>query len=415
MNRRRLTSLRADILKAGGAGAARLIRDGELVFDGRGIIVHCGHRKAVGERTRRISLPLRAVVIPGLIDGHTHLSQYHVRGRTGHSLMQWLSDYVFPAEGSFRDGGYARKVAAAFFRKLLANGVTTAAVYSNYIEGALAAAAAARESGIRAVVGLTMMDRNVPPRLRQRPELALEDCRRVLQWIKEYGGDRLWFSANPRFAPACSPRLLEMIGRFARETGCHVQTHLSENEGEVAFVKNLFPEEGSYTEVYDRFGLLGPRTLLAHCIHLSAWERRLIRQRGCAVVHCPSSNLFLHSGRFPLEHWRDYPRLCLGTDVGAGPSFSMLDTMRDAYFVNRQTPEALFHLATVGGARALGLESSIGSLAPGKQADFSVVTVGEGGRRNSREMLSDLIFKWDQVRFHRVFVGGREVFRSSEG
>jgi guanine deaminase len=407
-----LTAVRADILWPQSSGRAGLIRDGELVFEGSGAIVYCGRRREGFKLVRSLPVPKGAVAIPGLIDGHTHLSQYHVRGRTGHSLMQWLSGYVFPAEASFRNSGYARRVAAAFYRKLLSNGVTTSAIYSNYLEGAMAAAAVARETGIRAVVGLTLMDRNVPPRLRQRPGQALEDCRRVFQWIKRYGQGRLWFSANPRFAPACSPRLLEMIGRFARETGCFVQTHLSENEREIDFVKRLFPDDGSYTGVYDRFGLLGPRTLLAHCIHLSARERRLIRQRGCAVVHCPSSNLFLHSGRFLVEHWGDYPKLCLGTDVGAGPSFSMLDTMRDAYFVNRQTPEALFHLATLGGARALGLESALGSLEPGRQADFSVVTVGESDKRNCRELLSDLIFKWDQVKFHRVFVGGMEVYRS---
>lgn len=406
-----LTAVRADILWPQGPERAGLIRDGELVFDGSGDIVYCGRRREGFKLVRSLPVPQGAVVIPGLIDGHTHLSQYHVRGRTGHTLMQWLEDYVFPAEASFRNSGYSRKVAVAFFRKLLSNGVTTAAVYSNYVEGAMAAAAVVRETGIRAVVGLTLMDRNVPTKLKQRPKQALEDCRRIFQWIKKHGRGRLWFSANPRFAPACSPMLLEMIGRFARETGCYVQTHLSENAREIEFVKKLFPREKSYTEVYDRFGLLGPRTLLAHCIHLSARERMLIKKRGCAVVHCPSSNLFLHSGRFPVEQWKDYPKLCLGTDVGAGPSFSMLDAMRDAYFVNRQTPEALFHLATVGGARALGLESALGSLEPGRQADFSVVTVGESDKRNCRELLSDLIFKWDQVRFHKVFVGGREVWQ----
>lgn len=405
-----LRYIEADIINPETDDGARLIKNGLLIFDRQGTILYCGRQRRRPGGMQRIESPKNAVIIPGLIDCHTHLSQYHVRGRTGHTLMQWLSDYVFPAEASFRQSGYARKVAAAFYRKLLANGVTTAAVYSNYIEGAMAAAAAARDMGIRAVVGLTLMDRNVPPRLRQRPEQAMEDCRRVLQWIEKYGDGRLWFSANPRFAPACSPEFLEMIGRFARDTGCYVQTHLSENQGEVAYVKKLFPKDGSYTGVYERFGLLGPRTLLAHCIHLSARERSLVRKRGCAVVHCPSSNLFLHSGRFPLEQWRDYPKLCLGTDVGAGPSFSMLDTMRDAYFVNRQTPEVLFRLATLGGARALGLGSELGGLAPGRQADFSVVTVGESGKRNCRELLSDLIFKWDQVKFHRVFVGGRQVW-----
>lgn len=407
-----LTSVRADILNPTRPDNVAFIRGGELVYDHTGSIVRCGPKRSGAKGVRRLDVPDGSVIIPGLIDCHTHLSQYHVRGRTGHTLMHWLSDYVFPAEQAFRNPAFARRVAGAFFRKLLSNGVTTAAIYGNYPAGAEQAAAAALGCGSRAVVGMTLMDRNVPKAVRQRPEQALEDCRRLRDRIRRDGSGRLWFSVNPRFAPACTGRFLEMIGRFSREADCFVQTHLSENIGEIALVGRLFPRAGSYAGVYEQYGLLGEKTLLAHCVHLSVGERRLVRERGCAVVHCPSSNLFLHSGRFPLEHWKDYPKLCLGTDVGAGPSFSMLDAMRDAYFVNRQTPENLFWAATVGGAMALGLEQTLGSLSPGRQADFSVVTVGESARGSERELLSDLIFKWDQVRFRRVFVGGREVYRS---
>lgn len=410
-----LRYIRADILSPEASGRIRLIKNGLLIFESQGAIIYCGRWRKWPDRMQRIETPRGAVVIPGLIDCHTHLSQYHVRGRTGHTLMQWLSDYVFPAEASFKNVGYARKISHAFFRKLLANGVTTAALYSNYIQGAIAAVEAAKSSGIRAVVGLTLMDRGVPAALRQKPDQAMDCCRAIGEMIEKDGSGRIWFSVNPRFAPACSPKLMAMIGRFARETGCYVQTHLSENLAEIDLVKREFPGTDSYTQVYERYGLLGPKTLLAHCIHLSAKERGIVRQHNCSVVHCPSSNLFLHSGRFPLQQWRDYPKLCLGTDVGAGPSFSMLDTMRDAYFVNQELPEYLFYLAILGGARALGLEDRIGSLTMGRQADLSVVTVGDMKRRTLRELLSDLIFKWDQVKFHRVFVAGREVFRSEEG
>ncbi len=408
----RVTAARAALLVPDGSGGVSFVRNGELAFGQDGVIAYCGRAKARRKPTTMLTLPPGAVIIPGLIDCHTHLSQYHVRGRTGHTLMQWLSDYVFPAEAAFRDHGYARKVAEGFFRKLLSNGVTTAATYSNFRAGAEEAVGAAARSGIRAVVGLTLMDRGVPKRLRQRPDQAIEDCRSIAGRIKKNVDGRLFFSVNPRFAPACSPGFMERIGRLAKEEGCYVQTHLSENRAEIDLVRKLFPGAGSYAEVYDRHGLLTPRTLLGHCIHLSTAEQRLVERRGCAVVHCPSSNLFLHSGRFPMEAWRGYEKLCLGTDVGAGPSFSMLDCMRDAYFVNQMRPENLFHLATMGGARALGLESEIGSLEPGKKADFSVVTVGESGLRDGRELLSDLIFKWDQVRFRKVFVGGRAVFSS---
>lgn len=404
-------TIRADILNPTGSWKAEHVRGGELAFDDRGVIVHCGRTRAWRRRVIKVDAPKQAVIIPGLIDCHTHLSQYHVRGRTGHTLMQWLADYVFPAEASFRNRGYARKVAEAFFQKLLSNGVTTSALYANCRQGAEEAMEAAEESGIRALVGLTMMDRNVPRAIRQRPEAAMEDCRNLDEKARSCKSGRVRFSVNPRFAPACTGKYMAMIGRFAAERGVYVQTHLSENMGEIALARRLFPWAGSYAEVYDRFGLLGEKTLLAHCIHLSADERRIIRRRGCAVVHCPSSNLFLHSGRFPVELWENYPKLALGTDVGAGPSFSMLDTMRDAYYVNQRAPEWLFHRATMGAAAAMGLEKNLGSLEMGKQADFSVVTVGEGTKGNGRELLSDLIFKWDQVRFRRVYVAGREVWR----
>lgn len=386
---------------------------GQLVFDDQGKIIYCGQRRPGGSRDRRMKylpMPGEALIIPGLVDGHSHLSQYHVRGRTGHTLIQWLKQYVFPEEAKFQNGQYARSVAKKYYQKLLSNGVTCAAVYANNTVGVEAAVREAKNSGIRTIVGYTLMDSNVPSYLKQRPEKVLKECRVLSQQIRALKNERVKFALNPRFALATTAEFMAAIGRLAREEGLYIQTHLSENPSEIKIVARLFPGIKSYTEVYERFGLLTPKTLLAHCIHLSFRERNLIRRRGCAVVHCPSSNLFLHSGRFPIEYWRDYPKLCLGSDVGAGPSFSMLDTMRDAYYVNRPSPEYLFYLATLGGAQALGLDENIGNLAPGKAADFSVVTIRESQKENPRELISDLIFKWDQVRFRQVFIGGKEVW-----
>ncbi len=406
-----ITIIRAALLLPGSGLGFRIIPRGELVFDQQGTIVYCGPARGGRALANIYRAPQGSILIPGLIDVHTHLSQYHVRGRTGHTLMHWLSHYVFPAEARLSRPEYARRLADRFFEKLLSNGVSLAAIYTNFRCGAEQAMESAARKGIRAVIGLTLMDRNVPGSLRQRPEQTLEDCRALFEKARRLGSERIMFSVNPRFAPACSPKLMEMIGKFAQDTGCYIQTHLSENRAEIDMVQRLFPG-AEYAQVYDRYRLLGPRTLLAHCIHLSASERDLLKKRGCAVVHCPSSNLFLHSGRFPLEHWRDYPKLCLGTDVGAGPSFSMLDTMRDAYYLNPWRPEDLFRLATRGGARALGLEDSLGSLEPGRKADFSLVSLAEGCRGNVREWLSDLIFKWDQVRFLKVYIEGRAVWSS---
>lgn len=386
------------------------IKDGALIFNDDGHIIYCGpgkHAPMLG--SRKIEVPGDAILIPGLIDCHTHLSQYYVRGRSGDTLMGWLKNHIFPAERKFKDPKHAARVSRKFYRRLLSNGVTCAALYTNYRAGVEAAFEEGRQAGIRAVIGYTLMNRNVPDTLKQEPAKALDECR-VLFDQHHQKSDRLHFAVNPRFAPSCTPGFMKSLGDFANKNEIRVQTHISENLQELAEVKKLFPRAKSYAEVYDRAGLLTTRTLLAHGLHLSRSERLLIQQRGCAMVHCPSSNLFLHSGRFPLEHWDDYPRLALGSDVGAGPSFSMFDVMRDAYYVNMMPLSRLFYLATLGGALALGMEKSIGSLQAGKQADFSVVRLSDIQDPSSEELLYDLIFKWDQREIAQVYVGGRKVW-----
>lgn len=386
------------------------IKDGALIFNEDGHILYTGPRKqAPLLRSTKITVPAGAVIIPGLIDCHTHLSQYYVRGRSGDTLLGWLKNHIFPAEKMFSDQGHARTVSRKFYHRLLSNGVTCAALYTNYKTGVEAAFTEGRKAGIRAVIGYTLMDRNVPAALKQEPSKALDECREMYDKHRQKNG-KLYFSVNPRFAPSCTSGFMKALGAFAGKQGLYIQTHISENLQELAEVKRLFPKTKSYAEVYDQAGLLTPKTLLAHGIHLSAAERRLIRQRGCGMVHCPSSNLFLHSGRFPMEQWQNYPRLALGSDVGAGPSFSLFDVMRDAYYVNIMPLARLFYLATLGGAKTLGLEKTIGSLKKGKQADFSVIRLSDIQNPSSEELLYDLIFKWDQREILQVYVGGKRVW-----
>jgi len=385
-------------------------KDGALIFNDDGRILYCGQRKhAPLLSSTRIEAPEDAIIIPGLIDCHTHLSQYYVRGRSGDTLLRWLKHHIFPAERKFKDPKHAALVSRKFYHRLLSNGITCAALYTNYGAGVRAAFEQTERAGVRAIVGYTLMDRNVPQDLKQDPEAVMEECRELYERYHKASG-RLLFSVNPRFAPSCSPKLLKAAGDFAQKYDVHIQTHISENLQELAEVKKAFPKIKNYAEVYDNFGLLTPKTLLAHGIHLSKNERQLIQKRGCGMVHCPSSNLFLHSGRFPMEQWEDYPRLALGSDVGAGPSFSMFDVMRDAYYVNMMPLSRLFYLATLGGAKTLGLDKAIGSLQPGKQADFSVIRLSDLINPGSEELLYDLIFKWDQREIMQVYVGGQKVW-----
>jgi guanine deaminase len=385
-------------------------RDGALIFNEDGHILYSGQRKhAPLLSCKEIKAPADAFVIPGMIDCHTHLSQYYVRGRSGDTLLGWLKNHIFPAESRFRDPKHAALVSKNFFHRILSNGVTCAALYTNYGAGVKAAFGQAQRCGVRAIVGYTLMDRNVPRELRQDTDAVMAECLELYQRYHR-STNRLYFSINPRFVPACSPKLLKAAGDFAARHDVHIQTHISENLQELAEVKKAFPGIKSYARVYDEFGLLTPKTLLAHGIHLSPGERRLIKSRGCGMVHCPSSNFFLHSGRFPMEHWPDYPRLALGSDVGAGPSFSLFDVMRDSYYMNMVPLSRLFYLATLGGAVTLGLEKTIGSLQAGKQADFSVVRLAELQTPGSEEILYDMIFKWDQREILQVYVGGQKAW-----
>ena len=402
--------IHAGILNPESPQKCSFIKDGALIFNEDGHILYYGQRKhAPLLGSTRIQAPGDAFIIPGMIDCHTHLSQYYVRGRSGDTLMGWLKNHIFPTERKFGDPKHAARVSRKFYHRLLSNGVTCAALYTNYGTGVRAAFAQAEKAGIRAVIGYTLMDRNVPRELKQDPDQVMEECRELYERYHGASG-RLLFSVNPRFAPSCSPKLLKAAGDFAGKHGIHIQTHISENHQELAEVKKAFPKAKSYAEVYDQSGLLTQKTLLAHGIHLSPAERKLIQRRGCGMVHCPSSNLFLHSGRFPLEHWEKYPLLALGSDVGAGPSFSMFDVMRDAYYVNMMPLSRLFYLATLGGSRTLGMESTIGSLRPGKQADFSVIRLADLQTLGTEELLHDLIFKWDQREITNVFVAGRQVW-----
>jgi guanine deaminase len=403
--------INAGILNPESPQKCSFIKNGALVFNEDGQILYCGQRKhAPMLGSTKIQVPGDAFIIPGLIDCHTHLSQYYVRGRSGDTLLGWLKNHIFPAERRFKEPKHAGLVSKKFYNRLLSNGITCAALYTNYRTGVRAAFEQAKSTGIRAIVGYTLMDRNVPQELKQSPETVIDECRELFEQYHR-ATDRLYFSVNPRFVPACSPKLMKAAGDFAARHDIHIQTHISENHQELAVVKKAFPKAKSYAEVYDRFGLLTPKTLLAHGIHLSPAERNLIHQRGCGMVHCPSSNLFLHSGRFPLERWEKYPRLALGSDVGAGPSFSMFDVMRDAYYVNMMPLSRLFYLATLGGARTLGMENTIGSLRPGKQADFSVIRLADLQTLGSEELLYDLIFKWDQREISQVYIGGKKVWQ----
>ena len=316
------------------------------------------------------------LVLPGFVDCHLHYPQAGVIASYGRQLLDWLNDYVFPAEARFADASEAERSAAFVVDRLLAHGTTTASVFATVHPHSVDAFFAAAEArGLRMLCGKVLMDRNCPPNLRDTAAGGMADSLRLIE--RWHGRGRLRYSLTPRFAPTSSPEQLRLCGELlASQPGLHLQTHLAENPCELDWVKQLFPTRGSYLDVYQHYGLAGPRSLHAHCIHLDAAERRSLAAGGAAAAFCPGSNLFLGSGFFNLDASREAGlRVGLATDIGAGTGFSLLRALAQAYEVGQALGAPLpalrgFYLATLGGARALYLDDCIGSFQPGREADF---------------------------------------------
>ncbi|WP_462383984.1 guanine deaminase [Pseudomonas sp. Marseille-QA0892] len=320
-----------------------------------------------------------ALIVPGFIDTHIHYPQVGVIGSYGAQLLDWLNTYTFPAERAFQDRGHATRTAEFFLDELLRNGTTTALVFGTvHPQSVDAFFDAAHARDLRMIAGKVLMDRNAPDFLTDTPESGYADSRALIE--RWHGKGRLAYAVTPRFAPTSSPEQLARAGQLFREfPGLYMHTHLSENTQEIEWVKALFPDQQDYLDVYDHHGLIGPRAVFAHGVHLCDRECSRLGETGSAVAFCPTSNLFLGSGLFDLEAVeRHGVRVGLGTDVGGGTSFSQLRTLSEAYKVMQLQGKSLdpfksFHLATLGSARALYLDDRVGNFLPGKEADFAVL------------------------------------------
>jgi guanine deaminase len=318
------------------------------------------------------------LILPGFVDTHVHSPQLDVIGSWGAQLLDWLETYTFPSEQRFADPGQAQRGSNAFCDALLAHGTTSAVVFPTVHKvsvDALFDAASAR--GMRMIAGKVLMDRHAPEALRDDVDGAEGQCEALIaRW---HGQGRLAYAVTPRFAPTSSDAQLTMAGRLlARHPGLYMQTHVAENPAEVQWVAELFPHARSYLDVYERFGLLNERAVLAHGIWLDDADRALLHARGAQIAHSPSSNLFLGSGLFGWAAAEDAGvAISLASDVGGGTSLSMIRTMAAAYQVQalagtRLSAWALLHAATRGAAHALGLQHEIGALEAGRVADLCV-------------------------------------------
>ncbi|MFZ5425672.1 MAG: guanine deaminase [Thermodesulfobacteriota bacterium] len=371
----------------------------------------------------------RRIIMPGFIDAHCHAPQTGAMASYGEQLLEWLQDYIFPAEAAFADPEHARRAYRFFLDELLRNGTTTAMAYStSHASAADILFEEALGRSMRFITGKTMMDRNAPDNILDTARSGYEESRALME--KWHGRGRLGYAVTPRFAPTSTPEQLEAAGRLLAEVpGLRMQTHLSENRDELDWVKRLFPQARDYLDVYDRFGLLGPGSVFGHCIHLSDRELDRMAGTGSVACWCPTSNLFLGSGMFDLARARRHGvRVAIATDVGAGTSLSMLATLGEAYktaaaFGTSLSPFEAFHMITLGNARALNLDGFIGNFSPGREADFVVldpaatpILAHRAGRASS---LSDTLFALmmlgDDRAVAATYVAGQLASTSQEG
>ena len=361
------------------------------------------------------------LITPGFVDAHIHYPQTDVVAAWGSQLLDWLNTHTFPAEQAFADRAHADEAAAFFLDELLRNGTTSALVFGTVHKTSVEALfEAALARNMRLVAGKVLMDRNAPAALCDSVETGRADTEALIRAWR--GRGRLGYAVTPRFAVTSSDAQLAMAGDVASaHPEVLIHTHLSENLAEIARVGELFPDHQDYLDVYSRYGLVTPRSVFAHCVHSTDDALRRMQRAGAAAAFCPSSNLLLGSGLFSLKQaCQCGVTVGLGTDIGAGASFSLLHMMGEAYKVGQLAGETLdpmhaFYLATLAGARAMKVDDKVGNLAPGKEADFLVLDLAAtpllarrtGAATTIAEKLFVLSILGDDRAIERTYLAGR--------
>jgi len=402
------------------------------------LIVKDGHVQQVGDyKSLQSQVPADAkitdyphgLIMPGFIDTHIHYPQVDmIAADNGGELMDWLNTYTFPFERKMQDPAYAKDSASFFIEELLRNGTTTANIFAAiYPQSIDAIFEAANQKHMRIITGLDLADRNVPDYLIQNPKVAIAQSEALIKKWHQKPGTRLIYSIEFRFAPTTTPALFEQIEALHHKyPTTHIHTHISENKDVVKWVKSLF--HTGYLNVYAKYDLLGPNTLLAHGVWLTTPELKEVAKTKTNIAFCPTSNLFLGSGLFNLgKATEEHVSVGLGTDVGAGTSFSLLQTLDEAYKVLALQKQNLiglrgFYLATLGGAKALNLRDKLGNFETGKEADFVVLNF-EGATpllkrrltyaKTLEQKLFVLMMLGDDRSIEATYVDGKLVYQNN--
>jgi guanine deaminase len=424
-----LLSFTNDPFVVGDEKSYHYIPDGVmLINDGK--IVEIGKASQVKIPEGVVTLDYSGhLITAGFVDTHIHYPQTEMIASYGEQLLDWLNKYTFPTEEKFKDKEYARGISKIFLNELLKNGTTTALVFGTVHKQSVDAFfEEADKLNLRMIAGKVMMDNpaTTPDFLRDTAQTSYDDSRELI--LKWHGKNRLLYAITPRFAITSTRDQLKMAGQLKAEfPSVYVHTHVSENLKEVAFTQELFPEAKGYLDVYDQYGLLTNHSIFAHGVHLTESEFQRLHDTGSSISHCPTSNLFLGSGLFNLYSAVDAKRpvkVGMGTDVGAGTSFSMLTTMNEAYKIQqlqgqKLSPFKAFYLATLGSAKALDLDSKIGSLEKGKEADFVVLDLANSNLQYLRmahasdlhDQLFALMILGDDRNILTTFANGERVYQ----
>ena len=436
--------LRGHLIDAPVFGQLRSWREGAVLIDlSTGKIAEVGDfgllkRRHRPHAVRWVGEP-HHLIIPGLVDTHTHLPQYPAVARGDGELLPWLRQSIFPLERDFSKPR-SQLQAPLFFHDLARHGTTSAMVYSAIYEDSTDYAfEAAAASGLRIALGKVMMDVGSYGPLQPKKILSVSLIESETLCRKWHGANDglLRYVFSPRFAVSCSDRLMRGAAELAKQYGTAIQTHLAENVGEIEKVRYQFGWAKDYTDVYEKCGLATPRTVFGHCIHLVKREIEALAAAGAKIAHCPTSNLFLGSGIMPFDRLHE-AGLCigLGSDVAAGPELNLWTVMRSAIesqrarsFYERDTRTLkaadAFHLATKAGADAVGSGDVIGTLDPGKEADLTVIDVemllpyGRIGHPrvselSPQDLIALCIYRGGPEATVATYVRGRRVFSAGE-
>ena len=405
--------------------------EGAILIDENGIIADYGKFENIAQKysEHKILDKSDCYLMPGMIDTHTHLPQFEAKSCGHGELLEWLEKYIFPLEIKFADDKFAQRKSAQFYKELIKHGTTTAVIYTaNFRNATDIAFYEAEKAGIRAFIGNSVMNTGGTGVLFKSTEENIDIINEMKdKWHGRH--DRLFFIVSPRFAGCVSSELMRICADIANRNDLMIQTHLSENLSEIEYIKTLYPERISYSDIYLHHKLLSSRTLLAHCIHLAEDELQILKDNNCTVVHCPSSNRFLGSGIMPFANYIDMGlKVSLGTDVAAGYSMSLINEAKEAremsklfsHFNTDQNPRAVsisevFYSATLGGAVSLHISDIAGNISKNKHADLVLINKNKLPAKemfmSAQDILSEILYSVKEV--DETYIKGEQKYSSS--